>query len=80
MTEDLNDDFMQFIMEQLNKSYSQYKKDHPDFAKVVEEQLEGKTDQDFEVQFKRNPYKHCQGCGEWLEGFDTCSQCGRINK
>ncbi len=23
---------------------------------------------------------HCQNCGEWLEGMDTCSQCGRINK
>ena len=22
---------------------------------------------------------HCQSCGEWLEGFDQCSQCGRIN-
>lgn len=19
---------------------------------------------------------HCSTCGEWLEGFDTCSQCG----
>jgi hypothetical protein len=22
---------------------------------------------------------HCESCGEWLEGYDTCSQCGRIN-
>lgn len=22
---------------------------------------------------------HCQSCGEWLEGFDTCSECGREN-
>jgi len=80
MTEDLNDDFMQFMMDQLNKGYSEYKKSHPDFARVVEEQLEGKTEDEFEAQFKRNPYKHCQGCGEWLHGFDTCDQCGRINK
>ena len=23
---------------------------------------------------------HCISCGEWLEGFDQCSACGRINK
>ena len=23
---------------------------------------------------------HCKSCGEWLEGYDTCSQCGMINK
>jgi hypothetical protein len=23
---------------------------------------------------------HCQSCGECLQGFDTCDQCGRINK
>jgi hypothetical protein len=23
---------------------------------------------------------HCESCGEWLKGFDQCSQCGRINK
>jgi hypothetical protein len=22
---------------------------------------------------------HCKSCGEWLEGYDICSQCGRIN-
>jgi len=22
----------------------------------------------------------CDSCGEWLEGFDQCSECGRINK
>jgi len=22
---------------------------------------------------------HCESCVEWLEGFDTCSECGRIN-
>jgi len=22
---------------------------------------------------------HCQSCGEWLEGYDTCSECGRVN-
>jgi hypothetical protein len=80
MTNDLKDEFMQYLMDELNKSYSQFKKDHPAFAKIVEEQLEGKTDAEFEAQFVRNPNTHCQGCGEWLQGFDTCDQCGRINK
>ena len=22
---------------------------------------------------------HCESCGEWLEGFDMCPECGRIN-
>ncbi|MGI8720551.1 MAG: hypothetical protein ACR2KF_08525 [Nitrososphaeraceae archaeon] len=61
--EGINDDFMQYLMNVLNEGYEQYKKDHPDFARVVEE---GVPD-------------HCESCGEWLEGFDQCSQCGRIN-
>lgn len=28
----------------------------------------------------KNKKTHCESCGEWLEGFDMCSQCGRINK
>lgn len=52
---------------------------HPDFAKIVEEQLEGKTEEEFEAQFRKKP-THCIGCGEWLENMDTCSECGRINK
>jgi hypothetical protein len=78
MTEDLNDDFMQFIMDQLNKSYSQYKRQHPDFAKVVEEQLEGKTDGEFERQSTKKK-THCKNCGEWLEGNTTCYECGELN-
>jgi hypothetical protein len=66
-------------MDQLNKSYTEYKRNHPDFAKIVEEQLEGKTDEEFESQFSKKR-THCIGCGEWLEGLDTCSECGRINK
>jgi hypothetical protein len=59
MTEDLNDDFMQFLMDQLNKGYSEYKRNHPDFAKAVEEQLEGKTEDDeFERQFVKKK-THC---------------------
>ncbi len=23
--------------------------------------------------------QRCESCGEALEGYDTCSQCGRIN-
>lgn len=76
---DINDDFLQFLLNQLHQSYSEYKKNHPDFAKVVEEQLEGKTDAEFEAQFKETR-THCEGCGEWLQGFDQCDQCGRINK
>jgi hypothetical protein len=68
------------ILAPLSARYSEYKRQHPDFAKVVEEQLEGKTDEEFEAQFIRNSNTHCQGCGEWLDGFDICSQCGRINK
>jgi hypothetical protein len=68
MTEDLEDDFLQFLMDQLNQSYTAYKRDHPDFARVVEEEQD-------------KPYRdHCESCGEWLEGFDVCDQCGRINK
>lgn len=79
---DLNDDFMQFILNKINEGYSEYKRNHPDFARVVEEQSEGKTDEQFENQFQ-NEVKiktHCEGCGEWLNGFDQCDQCGRINK
>jgi hypothetical protein len=76
--DDLKDEFMQYMMDELNKSYSEYKRNHPDFAKVVEEQLEGKTDQEFEAQFTKKP-THCSGCGEWLENMDLCSECGRIN-
>ena len=80
MTEDLNDDIIQFLMDQLNKGYSEYKKNHPDFSRIVETDLEGKTDEEFEAQFIKNPSNHCICCGEWLEGFDTCSECERINK
>ena len=88
MTNDIDDDFLQFLMNELNKGYSEYKRNHPDFARVVEEQLEGKTEEEFERQFTSfasnsvtsKKKTHCESCGEWLEGFDTCSQCGRINK
>ena len=23
---------------------------------------------------------HCESCGEWLEGFDQCPECGMIQK
>jgi hypothetical protein len=80
MTEDLDDDFMQFLIDQLNHGYSEYKRNHPDFAKVVEEQLEGKTEREFERQFIKKRRSTCEGCGEWLEGYDMCSACGRINR
>ena len=73
MTENLDDDFMQFLMDELNKGYSQYKRDHPDFARVVEEE---------EHKLKGNYQRrktHCE-CGEYLDGFDSCDQCGRIAK
>jgi len=73
MTDDIADDFMQYMMNLINEGYSEYKKNHPDFARVAQQQ-EGKTDEEFERQFT-----HCQNCGEWLEGFDTCPECGRIN-
>jgi hypothetical protein len=77
---DINDDFLQFLLNRLHEGYSEYKKNHPDFAKVVEEQLEGKTDAEFEAQFEKKKPTHCFGCGEWLEGMDQCGSCGRINK
>jgi hypothetical protein len=69
-------------LNQLHQGYSEYKKNHPDFARVVEEQSEGKTDAEFEAQFQEEIRKptHCESCGEWLEGFDVCGSCGRINK
>jgi hypothetical protein len=42
----LNDDFMQYLMDQLNQGYSEYKKNHPDFAKVVEKE-EGKPEETY---------------------------------
>ena len=76
---DIDDDLLQFLLNKLHEGYSEYKRDHPDFAKVVEEDLEGKTDEEFEAQFEERK-SHCSGCGEWLEGFDMCQECGRINK
>jgi len=23
---------------------------------------------------------HCKSCGEWLEGYDMCPECGMIQK
>ena len=80
MTNDLNDDFMQFLMDQLNKSYSEYKRNNPAFAKVVQEQLEGRTEEEFERQFIKKKNR-CESCEEWLPfGQDICSECGKISK
>jgi len=59
-------------MDQLNKGYAEYKRNHPDFARVVEEE-EHKLKGNY--QRKRT---HCESCGEWLDGSDICSECGRI--
>jgi hypothetical protein len=59
-----SDDFMQYLIDLLNEGYEAYKRMHPDFAKVVEEGIPD----------------HCESCGEWLEGFDTCLECGHLNK
>jgi hypothetical protein len=64
----------QRLFEELKKGYEEYKRNHPDFARVVEEE-EHKLKGNY-----RRKKTHCSGCGEWLEGFDQCSQCGRINK
>ena len=74
----IDDDILQYIFAIVQEGYETYKKNHPDFAKAVEEQSEGKADAEFEAQFKE-ARTHCEFCGEWLQGFDTCSECGRIN-
>ena len=78
--DDVNDEIMQYLMDQLNKAYSAYKKDHPDFARIVETQCEGLSEQEFEAQFVKEKSTHCKSCGEWLDGSDQCPECGRINK
>ena len=74
MTEDLNDDFMQYLMDQLNKGYSEYKKNHPDFARVVEEE-----EHKLKGNYQRNR-SHCRSCGEWLASQDICPECGKIQE
>jgi hypothetical protein len=69
---DIDDDFLQFLMDQLNEGYAEYKKNHPDFAKVVEQE-EGKPEESYDQE-------HCKSCGEWLEGYDICGACGMIQK
>ena len=74
MANDIDDELLQFLMDQLNKGYAEYKRDHPDFARVVEEE---------EHKLKGNYQRkktHCEYCGSWLQGFDSCDECGRINK
>jgi len=67
-------DFLQFLLDKLNEGYEEYKKNHPDFAKIVEKE-EGKP----ESSYGRKE-THCESCGSWLQGFDICDECGRINK
>lgn len=75
MTSDsLNDDLMQYLIDQLNKGYTEYKRNHPDFARLVEEE-EHKLKGNY-VQKKKT---HCE-CGEWLDNADICSECGRIHE
>jgi hypothetical protein len=77
--EGITDEIMQHIIDDLLRGYEAYKRSHPDVAKILEEQMEGKSEEEFEAQFKETR-THCEGCGEWLQGFDICDQCGRINK
>lgn len=76
---DFDDNLLQFLLNQLHKAYSEYKKENPAFARVVEEDLEGKTDTEFEAQFKEKR-THCESCGEYLGNYEICDQCGRKNK
>jgi len=80
MTENLNDDFLQYLIDELNKGYSQYKRDHPEFAKVVEKE-EGKPEESYSYGLvKKNKRTHCSSCGEWLDGFTgICGECGETN-
>lgn len=70
-----DEDFLQSLMDELNKGYEQYKRNHPDFAQVVE-----KEEHKIKGNYRQEKKTHCETCGECLEGFDTCSECGRINK
>ena len=54
--EDYHEPNQEDMVNQLNKGYSQYKKDHIDFAKVVEQDSEGKSNEEFENQFKEKTY------------------------
>jgi hypothetical protein len=70
----IDEDLLQFLMNKLNEGYEEYKRDHPDFARVVEEE-----EHKLKGNYGRNK-THCIGCGEWLQGFDMCPECGRINE
>jgi hypothetical protein len=77
---DINDDLLQFLLNRLHEGYSEYKRNHPDFAHVVEEQLEGKTDAEFEAQFTEKNTT-CPHCGEWNARDEIingcCHECGK---
>ena len=69
-----DEELLQFLVDKLNEGYEEYKRNHPDIAigqKKEERKLKGNYGR------RRS---HCETCGEWLEGFDQCSQCGRVNK
>ena len=38
MMTSLDDDFLQYLFNMLNEGYEEYKKNHPDFARVVEKE------------------------------------------
>ena len=75
----LDDDFLQYLFNMLNEGYVEYKKNHPDFARVVEKE-EGKPEESYRNEETQEKDGHCLTCGEWLQGFDMCPECGRINK
>jgi hypothetical protein len=81
MSKDYDDDFLQYLMNQLHQAYSEYKRNNPEFVKAVEEQLKRINYEELKhnlVTSRKKP-THCQSCGEWLQNFDTCDQCGYIN-
>lgn len=71
--EGITDEIMQHIIDALREGYEEYKRNHPDVAKVLEDQCEGKTDAEFEAQFNQvhNTVVYSKNT--------TCPHCGEYN-
>jgi hypothetical protein len=70
-----DEELIQFLLDKLNEGYEEYKRNHPDFARVVEEE-----EHKLKGNYSRKKNTHCESCGEWLDSYDICGACGRIQK